>query len=161
MTTRIEADKLRFVAGAFATGIGIATVLDDTLKPVGMTINSFLSVSLDPPLVLFSAANDSRIVSCVEQGTEISINILSKDQKHLSDHFAAPLKSGLDPTLLTEGRYAILPDAAAWYMLEVNKLIPAGDHQLVLCQVIDCWRDDTKEPIVFYNGYRNIGQSIN
>ena len=157
MEIDIDQSKLRHVAGAFATGIGVAAIMDDDLNIYGMTINSFLSVSLTPPLVLFSADNKSNILKYCQEGKEMTINLLSDNQKEVSDHYAGYLDKSNGINIFTEGRFPLMADALAWYKLKINQLIPAGDHHLVLCDVLDCHRDDQKEPILFYKGYRTIG----
>jgi flavin reductase (DIM6/NTAB) family NADH-FMN oxidoreductase RutF len=160
METIPESEKLRKVAGAFATGIAVVSLEDENQETLGMTVNSFLSVSLDPPLVLFSAGNNSRMLPYCKQDTALSINILSYAQKHISDHFAGFVNLEDRLKLKHFGDFVRIPEACAWYETRIEKLIDAGDHKLILCRIIDCERDEAAEPILFYKGYRTIGQEI-
>src|SRR5215471_3658480 len=89
----IERQLFRRVCGRFATGITIVTVLDSKQSPQGMTANSFTSVSLDPPLVLFCVDRKTSFLNHFEDTTHFAINILHEDQKELSSCFA---RSGFD-----------------------------------------------------------------
>ncbi len=160
MTNTIDSLHLRNVAGAFATGIAVITIVTDQSEVVGMTINSFLSVSLDPPLVLFSAENTSNLLPFLGKDLKISIHILSEDQKSLSDYFAGNSSLTDEFNLKIEGDLINIEDAMAGYHLKIQSLIPAGDHNLVLCEIIKCWRSDHKQPIIFYDGYRTTGNLI-
>ncbi len=156
MESTLEHEKLRHVAGAFATGIAVALVMDLDYTPVGMTINSFLSVSLDPPLILFSAANDSKMLEFCHDGSEVSFNILSEEQREVSNYFAG-MSHENKPHIFREGKHILIPNAMAWYKTQIDQIVSSGDHKLIICKVIDCGRDESKTPIIFYNGYRNIG----
>lgn len=159
MEIEIDEDKLRHVAGAFATGIAVVSIMDNSGNVSGITVNSYLSVSLDPPLILFSLGNDSKILPSLKKDLPISLNILSEEQKSLSDFYAGYPSAIENVPLFTEGRFVIIPNASAWYQLSVHEIHPAGDHHLILCKVLDCGRDEHKKPILFYNGYRDIGNN--
>lgn len=156
----LNANKLRTVAGAFATGIAVVSVIDENEEVLGMTINSFLSVSLDPPMILFSAANDSRILDYCTNGSKLSINILSDSQKQISNHFAGIPTGEHTIRMHRDGEFILLPDCIAWYKLSIDNTIEAGDHHLVLCNILDCDREPGVKPVIFYDGYRKIGEQV-
>lgn len=160
MLTKINEDKLRKVAGAFATGIAIASVIAEDGELLGMTVNSFLSVSLDPPIILFSAGKESRLLKYCQAGSKISLNILSSSQKNLSDYFAGIPSDQDQPKFEKDGEYTRFQGAMAWYKTSVRETIEAGDHTLVLLDIVDCERNDNSEPLIFYKGYRTAGRNI-
>lgn len=161
MLTKINEDKLRKVAGAFATGIAVASVIDEAEKLIGMTVNSFLSVSLDPPIILFSAGKESRLLNYCQEGKKLSLNILSASQKDLSDYFAGIPSDKNQASYEQENEFIRFHDAMAWYKTTIRETIDAGDHTLVLLDIIDCERNDNSEPLIFYKGYRTAGHIIN
>ena len=152
--------KLRNVAGAFPTGIAVVSLLDRNGEVRGMTINSFLSVSLDPPLILFAASTESGFVELCSIGSELSFNILSEDQKSISDQFAGIETEKNTAIFSHEDKFMKLEGASAWYKTKVRDLISAGDHVLVICDIIDCSRNSDKNPILFHSGYRKIGDLL-
>lgn len=155
----IDPNLLRDVAGAFATGITVVCVRDDKGDVHGMTANSFLSVSLDPPLVLFSVTHGTKLLDLISGGEELGISILSEKQMEMSDQFAGvnadPVPINFDRLLPTP----ILENSLAWYRVEVDRTIVVGDHDLIICKVIDLGRNEGK-PLLYFSGYKSIGNSI-
>src|SRR5690348_2684649 len=84
----VNSQEFRRALGMFATGVTIVTTRSADGKPIGLTANSFTSVSLDPPLVLFCVGRRSHSVAHFEQSTHFAVNVLSADQHGLSGHFA-------------------------------------------------------------------------
>lgn len=148
--------KLREVASHFATGITIITLKTESGEVHGMTANSFLSVSLEPPLVLFSIKNESRIHQLINEGTLVGINILSEEMKEHSQHFAGSPNETLEIVFRYEAEAPILKETLVWYATKVQQIIPAGDHQLVLCEVLALDSSEEFKPILYYKGYRNF-----
>jgi len=157
--SRIEKQQFRRICGKFASGITVATVLDSTGACHGMTANSFTSVSLTPPLVLICVDHGARIREHFRIGSHFGINILSASQKALSDRFAG---SGYDRFegigwYPGETGVPLLPDVLATIECARVNVVTAGDHDIVIGEVVhaDC-RDG--EPLVFYGGqYRSLG----
>ena len=88
-----DAREFRSALGAFATGVTVVTAAAPDGSRTGVTANSFNSVSLDPPMILWSLARNSRSLAIFERAAYWSVHILAADQDHLSNHFA---KSGTD-----------------------------------------------------------------
>lgn len=88
MTQPIDPRLLRTALGQFATGVAIVTAQDEAGKPVGLTVNSFASVSLDPPLVLWSLGLASANLAAFRACSHFAVNILSAEQVELSNRFA-------------------------------------------------------------------------
>jgi len=154
----IDSKKLRKVAGAFATGITVVTVekTDGTVK--GMTANSFLSVSLSPPLVSFSIQENGSMIPHLQIGKAIGISILSDQQQAVSDQFAGRNNSPIEirMTQPTAGVH-IIKDCLAWYSTTVQSILAVGDHLLIVCRVVDLDRVENGSPLLYYSGYQKIG----
>lgn len=154
----IDAKKLRTVAGCFATGVSVISVINPDGEIHGMTASSFLSVSLAPPLVLFSLMNQNQMADYIKIGDSLGISILSEEMEGVSNHFAK--MSALDPApkFILKNAVPVLENAHAWYATTIAQLIPAGDHTLVLCSVKDLAAVPEKNPLIYYQGYKKIAQ---
>ncbi len=148
-----ETRRYRDVLGHFPTGVTVITTLRDG-EPVGMAVNSFTSVSLDPPLIAFCAARGSTTWDHIEQAGHFCVNVLCCDQAELSHRFAsrgADRFAGVAWTPAPSGAPK-LSGAAAWLDCELESRIDAGDHVIALGRVRD--HDATPEsvPLVFFRG---------
>lgn len=155
---KIDPNTLRQVASAFATGVTVITIEYDT-KILGMTANSFVSISLDPALVMISIRNEAQILEAISIDKKIGINILGETQKHISDHFAGMSNNDLNPSFQMISDTNILEDCLAYYCCTVDRIIESGDHQMILCKVTECKRNEGN-PLLYYSGYAKIGDSI-
>lgn len=160
MSEKLDGKKLRKVAGGFATGITVATTLTDDKQVIGMTASSFVSISLDPPLVGFFVKLEAEFMDHMKIGQPVAISILSSEQKPISNQFAGMNKQDIEIDFDKNGDYHKISEALAWYETVVEGIIPGGDHFLISCKVIDLARDETKTPILYYSGYKGIGEEI-
>ena len=157
MKQEFDNAKLKNVAGAFATGITVVTIVREDGSVQGMTANSFLSVSLDPPMVAFSIRNQSSMFPHLKEGMPLGISILSEQQQEISNHFAGRKDASMEVQLQAPSKgIRIVEGCIAWYSTVIEQLIPAGDHFLILCTVIDLNRSDTGMPLLYYGGYQRI-----
>lgn len=159
--TAFDSLEFRRTLGRFATGVCIAATVDADDHPVGMTINSFGSLSLEPPLILWSIGNGSSLRTAFEKHGYFSINVLRVDQVALSNTFAmspGDRFAGLD-WMAGLGGVPLLNDCLARFQCAVERVLPGGDHQLILGRVVALETFDG-EPLLFYaGGYRRIGES--
>jgi len=158
ISENLDPAVLRNVAGAFATGVTVITV-EHRDQILGMTANSFVSISLSPPLVMFSVRNQAHILDAISTGKSIGINILQESQKELSDHFAGNTNIEVKPIFQTINNAKILNGSLAYYCCTVDKIIECGDHQLILCAIKKCQRNEGK-PLLYYSGYATLGDTI-
>ncbi|MBA2638313.1 MAG: flavin reductase family protein [Solirubrobacterales bacterium] len=151
-------EELRVVMGCFATGAAIITaVLDD--EPHGLVVNSFTSVSLDPPLILFCPGKSSATWPAIETAGQFVVNILAADQETLCRKFS---KKGEDR--FSDGTHAmsddgglILDDIVAFLWCRVEQVHDAGDHFITVGRVLDLGLKRDVSPLVFYKGaYHNL-----
>lgn len=145
--------QLRNVLGSFVTGVTVVTTLDAEGKMHGLTANSFSSVSLDPPLVLWSQATSAGSHSAFRDSGRFTINILAEDQYGLANHFAtrSPDKfSSIEYDVGVDG-LPILRDCSAWLECKVIACYPGGDHVIFLGSV-ERIRQSARRPLVFGGG---------
>lgn len=143
----------RTVLGHFATGIVVVTgVLDGV--PAGLTCQSFVSLSLDPPLVAFSPSKMSRSWQRIDQSGAFCANVLTAEQEEISRVFAT---SGRDKFRGVGWRPAetgspILADVLAWIDCRIEARYDGGDHHLVVGRVVDLEAAPKGEPLLAYRG---------
>lgn len=145
--------QLRNVLGTFTTGVTIITTRTPDGRAHGITANSFSSVSLDPPLVLWSQALTSGSYAAFQQAEHFAVNILAEDQVALSNRFAQAQEDKFAGVRHVEGRAGvpILTGSAAH--LECTKIAtyPGGDHVVYLGHV-DCIGHSNRRPLAFASG---------
>jgi flavin reductase (DIM6/NTAB) family NADH-FMN oxidoreductase RutF/DNA-binding IclR family transcriptional regulator len=148
-----DSRDLRHVLGAFVTGVTVVTTIDDEGRFHGVTANSFSSVSLDPPLVLWSQAVKSGSHPAFFKSRRFAINILAEDQIELSKRFAKASQekfSGIDVDIGLGG-VPLLRGCSARLECEIVSRIPGGDHTIYVGEVQGIDRTERK-PLVFGNG---------
>ncbi|MSO37365.1 MAG: flavin reductase [Acidimicrobiia bacterium] len=153
-------DLFREVLGHFATGITVITAMDGD-EPVGMAVNAFTSVSLDPPLVLFCAASASTTWPRIQQAGHFTVNVLDEHQEHLSRLFAS---KDVDRFGALEWRVSnhgpILADVHAWIDCTIEAEYVAGDHDVVIGRVHELGLTADAGPLLFYRGqYGRVQES--
>jgi flavin reductase (DIM6/NTAB) family NADH-FMN oxidoreductase RutF len=149
----IDGRELRDALGRFATGVCVITTMHSQ-KPVGMTVNSFASVSLDPPLVLWSLQNNSDMYDVFATPGHFAINILSKDQQDLSNLYAKKGDHLLEDEHFRIGKYGspIIRHALTTLECELEISYEGGDHQIIIGRVRDMHTRTTGKPLLFVSG---------
>lgn len=147
---------LRNSLGRFATGVSVVTYTVDGV-PRGATVNSFVSVSMDPPLVLVSIARSAKTAAALS-GQPFVVNVLAADQVGLARQFAGQPQPGLEVPWSRHHQMPRLRGAVAWVDCQPYAEVEAGDHILVLGRVVD-HRTVDKEPLLFESGkFRLLGE---
>jgi len=128
---------LRDAFGAFLTGVTVVTTFNEEGAPIGFTANSFTSVSLDPPLLLVCLAKTSRNFSTLTGAVGFGINILSEDQKDVSNTFARPVEDRFAAVSWRKGPFGspVFSDVAAWFDCSMHDNIDAGDHVILIGRI--------------------------
>jgi flavin-dependent trigonelline monooxygenase, reductase component len=148
----IEQHHFRRVCSKYATGITILTVLDSGGDPHGMTVNSFTSVSLAPPLVLVCIDRKASMLGYFRAGTRFAINVLEEEQKDLSTCFARTLEDRFRGVEWRPGETGapVLPDVLATLECVVTQMVNAGDHVVVIGEALHAsWREG--QPLIYFN----------
>ncbi len=151
----------RQALGCFATGVSVVTTYSAPLRPdagdgsVGVTVNSFSSVSLDPPLVAFSLYRVGRRISQFIEAGHFCINVLAREQEALSRQFSAAngdvTCESVGYTLGTVGS-PVLAHVLASFECTLEDTVEGGDHLLFLGRVQHYAYDASKTPLLFFRG---------
>lgn len=152
--------EFRNALGRFATGVCVITANPEGEKPFGMTVNSFASVSLEPPLVLWSLQKNSECAPAFEKATQFTVNILAADQQSVSNQYA---KKGAHDLL--EGSYrqgrsgcVVLKDVMTSFECDIDARHDGGDHIILVGRVLELNNHPAeREPLLFFSGkYREL-----
>jgi flavin reductase (DIM6/NTAB) family NADH-FMN oxidoreductase RutF len=150
----IDTRALRNILGCYATGVAVITTRAADGQHVAVTVNSFSSVSLDPPLVLFSLARKANVLGTFREAERFAVNILAHEQQALSNMFARP-----STAQFAEGTFSVGQGGCALFgnslaHLECTKAseVDGGDHVVFLGQVTNFHRCAATQPLVFYAG---------
>jgi flavin reductase (DIM6/NTAB) family NADH-FMN oxidoreductase RutF len=150
----LDSRQFRQALGCFATGITVAASRTPDGELLGITANSFNSVSLDPPLVLFSLHRNAYSLKAFEEAGCFSINILSEGQRHVSDAFARALAdkwTGVAWETWETGA-PILTDALANFDCETHSTHDGGDHIIFVGRVLRLRAADDGRPLLYFRG---------
>lgn len=158
MTQDFTARDFRDSLGLFATGIAIATSSDGAER-VGITINSFASVSMAPPLVLFSVSRTLRSFDVFARASGFTINVLRKDQKELSARFARAGDDkwhAVDAVPGAHGGVVIRPSLAT-FDCRLHRSYDGGDHLILVGEVVSLASAAMHEPLIYFrSNYHEI-----
>ncbi len=151
--TVFDPRALRQVLGSFVTGVTIITTIDSQGRPLGLTANSFSSVSLEPPLVLWSQALAAPSYPVFRDAERFAISILAEDQVELSNRFGARGADKFQGVVIREGLGGVpLIEGASAYLECVRECsYPGGDHAVFLGRVVRMERSG-RRPLVFGSG---------
>lgn len=149
----IDAAHYRKVLGHFATGVTVITATDGG-EPVGMAANSFTSVSLAPPLVLFCAAHSSTTWPRIRAAGSFCVNVLAEDQEELCRLFATKGADRFNGVGWHPGPSGspIIADVLAWIDCRIEATYEAGDHVIVVGRALAMDAALHGKPLVFYRG---------
>ena len=154
MDGHTKSTSLREVMGTYPTGVTIVASCDADGEPYGLTVNSFTSVSLDPPLVLVCLGQASASHARLSAGSSFSINILSTDQSDLASRFARePSKGRFDSVPWPPGSLGdpVIAECVASLDCTLQEVMAGGDHSIILARVEAIAMSD-RPALVFYRG---------
>lgn len=153
---------LRDILGHFATGVTVVTTCGESGVPVGLTANSFASVSLEPPLVVWSIALNAPSLDAFRHHGSFAINIMCDQSKELALRFARPSEDKFAGVNWAPGRdgVPVLDAAAAVIQCRTDARLPGGDHEIYLGRVLD-FHKTGKSPLLFHKGgFASLGDEI-
>ncbi|WP_211210605.1 flavin reductase family protein [Arhodomonas aquaeolei] len=153
-TTGIDPRALRNALGCFATGVTIVTARGEDGSPVGLTVNSFSSVSLEPPLVLWSLVQHSPSRPVFERASHFTVNVLTTGQRELSQRFASPRPDKFEGVRWWAGAGGapVIEGCLAHFQCRHALRYDGGDHDIFLGRVEAFDTSPTGEPLVFVAG---------
>ena len=148
---KVNTKNFKKTLSKFSTGITVVCVKNNN-SIYGKTVNSFNSLSLKPPMVLFSLGNYSSSIKQFSETKFLSINILSSKQKNLSDNFASATPK-LENIKFIEGKNktAIIPNCIANLECKVIDKIKKGDHIIFICKILELQSKDKLKPLLYFN----------
>lgn len=148
-----QARLFRDVLGQYGSGVTIVTTVQDG-SPIGLTCQSFTSVSLDPPLVAFLPTKASRAFAAIKETGHFCVNFLAADQVDVSNVMASRSEDKFAEVAWTRSvsGSALLDGAVAHTDCTVEAIHDAGDHWIVVGRVVDLAVDNTVDPLLFFRG---------
>ena len=154
---RFDRRDFRRALGQFATGVTVVTTRASDGRRVGVTVNSFSSVSLNPPLILWSLSRQAPSFSDFSRASHFAINVLEASQHHLSRQFSTPLPDKFAGVELVEGigGVPLLKGVIAQLVCRKVKEYDGGDHVIFLGEVEE-YRWSEGEPLVFHSGRYHV-----
>lgn len=155
----LDKRTLRNAFGRFATGVTVITTVDRAGVPVGLTANSFSSLSLDPAMVLWSIDKGSSCIDAFKEADGFVVHVLANDQTDLSNRFATLANEerlqGLSFRLNTRG-LPVLEGSCARFECRTAAIHEGGDH-LILVGAVEALETSDREPLLFWGGqYRTL-----
>lgn len=145
----IDADTFKQALSRFPSGVTVVTV-QQAEHTHGMTASAFISVSLEPPLVLVSVANKARMHGFLSQTCHFGISFLAADQAAVSNHFAGRPQDPA-PDLETLAEVPVIAGATVQLSCELFAQHPAGDHTLFVGKIVAATYTD-REPLLYFRG---------
>ncbi len=149
---------LRDALGSFATGVTVVTCTNSEGRPLGLTVNSFTSVSLDPPLLLVCIARAARCAAAMANAQFFAVNVLQTGQQPASIRFSSRGdRFETTPWSTGETGAPLLMDSLGVFECERHAVHTAGDHDIVIGRVVRASFDPTMDPLLFFRGrYRRL-----
>ncbi len=159
----VDGGLFRRVCGRFATGVTVVTTSDPDGHPHGLTVNSFCSVSLQPPLVLVSLDSKNSSLAWLLEGSPFAVNILSVSGEALSRRFSASVEDRFGGVEWTGGLTGapVLSNTLGYFECVLEKSVEAGDHTILIAAVKNLRLADLEsgqsEPLVYFDSsYRTL-----
>lgn len=154
VTPSFSAQEFRSALGSFATGVTVVTALDASGRPVGLTANSFNSVSLSPPLVLWSLSKRAGSMPAFSTGSHYAINILAAEQRTLAERFASKDIDRFAGVTFRRGAGGapVIEGSAAVFECFNRSQYEEGDHIIFVGEVERCERREGALPLIYHGG---------
>lgn len=155
----LDPRMFRQALGQFATGVAVITAQAENGSAIGLTMSSFNSVSVDPPLILFSMDRKAFSLAAMTEAAGYAVNILGRDQERLSDQFARSLSDKWTAVEHRLGHAAapLIAGALAHFECEPYAQYDGGDHVIFVGRVLRFSAYPTNEPLIFFRGaYRSL-----
>ena len=155
-TTSHQIERFKQAMGNYPTGVTVVTAFDENNKPMGLTVNSFASVSLEPLLILWSINDGAGSYKDFLKTEKFAVNILASDQADLCTLFSSKVEDRFAECdwKKSELNLPILSESLAVLQCKVFKKVDAGDHTILIGEVLDIHNEE-KEPLLYHR--RTIG----
>ena len=146
--------EYRRALGCFATGVAVITAVSKNGEKLGITVNSFNSVSLNPPLVLWSIDLEAGNFDAFMEAEHFAVNVLSADQRDICARFASSGTDKFDGIDCHAGATGVpvLPEFSAVFECLTENIVDGGDHKIIIGRVLS-FEDRKTDPLIFYRGH--------
>lgn len=157
----VDTRDFRSVLGHFCTGVTVIAGLDGD-DPAGLACQSFSSLSLDPPLVLFCPGRTSKSWPRIRRGGRFSVNVLAEDQRDVCEAFGSSTgtKFGSVGWHLTSAGAVVIDGVLAWLDCSIERVHDGGDHEIVIGRVRELRIERDHRPLLFYRGGHDLDASL-
>lgn len=154
----LAAEQFRLACAQFATGIAIASTLDEAGQPHGMTVNSFTSVSMNPPQILICVDITAGLLPIFTKGGHFGLSFLAEHQQDLSSRFARRGQNRFEstPWIAGDSGVPLIPDALAHLECRIDQTIHSGDHAILISRVLAADISSGRPLLYFERGYRRL-----
>jgi flavin reductase (DIM6/NTAB) family NADH-FMN oxidoreductase RutF len=154
----VQAQEFTRACARFATGVAVASVRDAAGNPHGLTVSSFTSVSLDPPLVLVCIAHSTTSIDAFRRAKHFGVSVLAADQKEISDRFARKGQDRFEGVGWAPGECGVplLSGALATFECAATSCVTAGDHDIFIGTVVHTRISDSQPLVYFGSKYRGL-----
>jgi len=154
----VSSNDFRKACGRFATGVAIASVVDGTGAAHGLTVSSFTSVSLDPPLVLICLGHAVTMIEAFRKASYFGINILREEDRQVSQHFATKGHDRFNGVGWRPGKTGVplIDCALAAFECESHQRFTSGDHDILVGRVVHTQVEDGTPLVFFASKYRTL-----
>ncbi len=151
--TSVTSEQFRHACGRFANGVTIASVVDENGAPHGLTVSSFTSVSLNPPLILVCLGHAVTVIDVFRRCRFFSVNVLAENQRELSERFARKGSDRFDGLAWSPGETGapLIPGVLAAIECELHERIRAGDHDIFIGRMVRSHVVEG-EPLIHFRG---------
>jgi|SRR5579884_1463810 len=158
MSAAIDPETFRRVCAQFATGVAVATVRAPDGTPHGLTVNSFTSVSLEPPLILICIGDVCQILPLFRISPYFAVNFLTVAQQDLAVAFAERTDNRFDGVRWYEAPNGapLLPDSLGWMECRLENVIAVGDHCILIGQVVHADAQEGAALLYFNRSYKQV-----
>lgn len=146
----VDARVFRRVMGKFATGVTVVTFTHEG-QFSGMTANAFMSLSVDPPMVLIAVRNQARFAASIQPGDAFGISFLREDDQAISSHFGGRPLANQQPSYAELGGAPVLEGALVQLAVRANAVHVGGDH-LIYTADVEALEESDGRPLLFYSG---------
>jgi len=145
--------ELRHAFGRFPTGIAVITMLDEHGAPYGLTVNSFTSVSMEPPILSWNVVRGTYAHASVSRAGRFAVNILAREQRGVAQQMTGPIASRFENVRYTpsESGLPLLDGALASFECALHGMVTVGDHDIIL-GAIENFRHCEGRPLVYWQG---------
>jgi flavin reductase (DIM6/NTAB) family NADH-FMN oxidoreductase RutF len=156
--TLVLPDRFRDAMRQVAAPVCVVTTLNES-GPHGTTVSAFTSLSMNPPMLMLSLDNSSRLLARVAVGVRLGVNILAADQREVASRFAGKRDDKFDGVKwFADSDAPRLAGCHAWIVIDTRQIIPGGDHMVVFGEVVEAEASAGQLPLTYYD--RTFGTHI-